>query len=199
MAFFVVFNLIYKNFIIKMIKLITLFGALLSAFIIYAQTQVCNYNSTLNLQEQALKDLQKEIGVSGKMTVKFNKQLDCIDVEKKFVDENSLYNQIQKLIKVTIVAVNKDVLEKNPKVKTVSIEGKSDEETLNILKNIYKDLVNKKDKILNSNRPTKEKEVKDLMKAYEELLNDQINQNYIQIAFFKATIDVFKFNFFVLF
>lgn len=160
-----------------MIKLITLFGALLSAFIIYAQTQVCNYNSTLNLQEQALKDLQKEIGVSGKMTVKFNKQLDCIDVEKKFVDENSLYNQIQKLIKVTIVAVNKDVLEKNPKVKTVSIEGKSDEETLNILKNIYKDLVNKKDKILNSNRPTKEKEVKDLMKAYEELLNDQINQN----------------------
>ena len=48
-----------------MIKLATAFGALLTLSF-YAQTQVCDYNKTLTLQEQALKNLQEEIGGPGK-------------------------------------------------------------------------------------------------------------------------------------
>ena len=104
-----------------MIKLITAFIAILAALIFYAQTQVCNYNSTLSFQEQALKDIQKEIGSEGSMTVKFNKQLDCIEVQDKLADENNIYNHMQKLMKVTIAVINKDKLEANPNAQSVSI------------------------------------------------------------------------------
>ena len=160
-----------------MIKLITAFIAILAALIFYAQTQVCNYNSTLSFQEQALKDIQKEIGSEGSMTVKFNKQLDCIEVQDKLADENNIYNHMQKLMKVTIAVINKDKLEANPNAQSVSIEGKSDQETLNILKKIYKDLISKKNQILNSNSDSKDEDVKDLMKAYEELLSKEVVAN----------------------
>ena len=91
-----------------MIKLATAIGALLTALVFYAQTQVCDYNKTLTLQEQALKNLQEEIGGPGKMTVKFNKQLNCVEIEEKRSDENNIYNQIQKLTKITIAVINKD-------------------------------------------------------------------------------------------
>ena len=157
-----------------MIKLATAFGALLTALVFYAQTQVCDYNKTLTLQEQALKNLQEEIGGSGKMTVKFNKQLNCVEIEEKRSDENNIYNQIQKLTKITIAVINKDNLETISDYKPVSIEGKSDEETLSILTNLYEQLIDQKNQILNSESNSKDKEIKNLMKAYEELLSDKI-------------------------
>ena len=157
-----------------MIKLATAFGALLTALVFYAQTQVCDYNKTLTLQEQALKNLQEEIGGPGKMTVKFNKQLNCVEIEEKRSDENNIYNQIQKLTKITIAVINKDNLETISDYKPVSIEGKSDEETLSILTNLYEQLIDQKNQILNSESNSKDKEIKNLMKAYEELLSDKI-------------------------
>ena len=157
-----------------MIKLATAIGALLTALVFYAQTQVCDYNKTLTLQEQALKNLQDEIGGLGKMTVKFNKQLNCLEVEEKRSDENNIYNQIQKLVKITIAVINKDNLETISDYKPVSIEGKSDEETLSILTNLYEQLIDQKNQILNSESNSKDKEIKNLMKAYEELLSDKI-------------------------
>ena len=157
-----------------MIKLATAFGALLTALVFYAQTQVCDYNKTLTLQEQALKNLQEEIGGPGKMTVKFNKQLNCLEIEEKRSDENNIYNQIQKLTKITIAVINKDNLETISDYKPVSIEGKSDEETLSILTNLYEQLIDQKNQILNSESNSKDKEIKNLMKAYEELLSDKI-------------------------
>ena len=157
-----------------MIKLATAIGALLTALVFYAQTQVCDYNKTLTLQEQALKNLQDEIGGLGKMTVKFNKQLNCVEVEEKRSDENNIYNQIQKLTKITIAVINKDNLETISDYKPVSIEGKSDEETLSILTNLYEQLIDQKNQILNSESNSKDKEIKNLMKAYEELLSDKI-------------------------
>lgn len=157
-----------------MIKLATAFGALLTALVFYAQTQVCDYNKTLTLQEQALKNLQDEIGGPGKMTVKFNKQLNCLEIEEKRSDENNIYNQIQKLTKITIAVINKDNLETISDYKPVSIEGKSDEETLSILTNLYEQLIDQKNQILNSESNSKDKEIKNLMKAYEELLSDKI-------------------------
>jgi len=157
-----------------MIKLATAIGALLTALVFYAQTQVCDYNKTLTLQEQALKNLQEEIGGPGKMTVKFNKQLNCVEIEEKRSDENNIYNQIQKLTKITIAVINKDNLETISDYKPVSIEGKSDEETLSILTNLYEQLIDQKNQILNSESNSKDKEIKNLMKAYEELLSDKI-------------------------
>ena len=157
-----------------MIKLTTAIGALLTALVFYAQTQVCDYNKTLTLQEQALKNLQEEIGGPGKMTVKFNKQLNCVEIEEKRSDENNIYNQIQKLTKITIAVINKDNLETISDYKPVSIEGKSDEETLSILTNLYEQLIDQKNQILNSESNSKDKEIKNLMKAYEELLSDKI-------------------------
>lgn len=157
-----------------MIKLATAIGALLTALVFYAQTQVCDYNKTLTLQEQALKNLQDEIGGPGKMTVKFNKQLNCVEIEEKRSDENNIYNQIQKLTKITIAVINKDNLETISDYKPVSIEGKSDEETLSILTNLYEQLIDQKNQILNSESNSKDKEIKNLMKAYEELLSDKI-------------------------
>ena len=157
-----------------MIKLATAIGALLTALVFYAQTQVCDYNKTLTLQEQALKNLQEEIGGLGKMTVKFNKQLNCVEIEEKRSDENNIYNQIQKLTKITIAVINKDNLETISDYKPVSIEGKSDEETLSILTNLYEQLIDQKNQILNSESNSKDKEIKNLMKAYEELLSDKI-------------------------
>lgn len=157
-----------------MIKLATAFGALLTALVFYAQTQVCDYNKTLTLQEQALKNLQDEIGGPGKMTVKYNKQLNCVEIEEKRSDENNIYNQIQKLTKITIAVINKDNLETISDYKPVSIEGKSDEETLSILTNLYEQLIDQKNQILNSESNSKDKEIKNLMKAYEELLSDKI-------------------------
>ena len=157
-----------------MIKLATAIGALLTALVFYAQTQVCDYNKTLTLQEQALKNLQEEIGGPGKMTVKFNKQLNCVEIEEKRSDENNIYNQIQKLTKITIAVINKDNLETISDYKPVSIEGKSDEETLSILTNLYEQLIDQKNQILNSETNSKDKEIKNLMKAYEELLSDKI-------------------------
>ena len=157
-----------------MIKLATAFGALLTALVFYAQTQVCDYNKTLTLQEQALKNLQDEIGGPGKMTVKFNKQLNCLEIEEKRSDENNIYNQIQKLTKITIAVINKDNLETISDYKPVSIKGKSDEETLSILTNLYEQLIDQKNQILNSESNSKDKEIKNLMKAYEELLSDKI-------------------------
>ena len=157
-----------------MLKLATAIGALLTALVFYAQTQVCDYNKTLTLQEQALKNLQEEIGGPGKMTVKFNKQLNCVEIEEKRSDENNIYNQIQKLTKITIAVINKDNLETISDYKPVSIEGKSDEETLSILTNLYEQLIDQKNQILNSESNSKDKEIKNLMKAYEELLSDKI-------------------------
>ena len=157
-----------------MIKLTTAIGALITALVFYAQTQVCDYNKTLTLQEQALKNLQDEIGGPGKMTVKFNKQLNCLEIEEKRSDENNIYNQIQKLTKITIAVINKDNLETISDYKPVSIEGKSDEETLSILTNLYEQLIDQKNQILNSESNSKDKEIKNLMKAYEELLSDKI-------------------------
>ena len=160
-----------------MIKLATAIGALLTALVFYAQTQVCDYNKTLTLQEQALKNLQEEIGGSGQMTVRFNSQLDCVEVEKKRSDENNIYNQIQKLTKITIAVINKDRLEETSDFKPITIDGKSEEETLSFLTNLYEELIEKKNQILNSESNSKDSEVRDLMKAYEELLSNKIEKN----------------------
>ena len=160
-----------------MIKLVTAFGALLTALVFYAQTQVCDYNKTLTLQEQALKNLQEEIGGSGQMTVRFNSQLDCVEVEKKISDENNIDNQIQKITKITIAVINKDRLEETSDFKPITIDGKSEEETLSFLTNLYEELIEKKNQILNSESNSKDSEVRDLMKAYEELLSNKIEKN----------------------
>lgn len=152
-----------------MIKLLTGLGALITALIVYATSQVCNYNSTLDLKQQALRDLEKEIGVTGTMTVTYNKQLDCVAVEDSVVDEESIYNQVKDLSKIVIAVINKDKLALNQQ--SITTEGKSDEETLSLLQSLSDRFIEKKNQILGSSEEDKDKSLNSLKKEYEELLN----------------------------
>jgi len=153
-----------------LIKLLTGLGALITALIVYATSQVCNYNSTLDLKQQALRDLEKEIGVTGTMTVIYNKELDCVAVEDSVVDEESIYNQVKDLSKLVIAVINKDKLELEQK--TISVEGKSDEETLSLLQSLTNEFAEKKNQLLGSTSEDKDKSLESLMREYEELLNE---------------------------
>ena len=153
-----------------MIKLLTGLGALITALVVYATSQVCNYNSTLDLKQQALRDLEKEIGVTGTMTVTYNKELDCVAVEDSVVDEESIYNQVKDLSKLVIAVINKDKLELEQK--TISVEGKSDEETLSLLQSLTNEFAEKKNQLLGSTSEDKDKSLESLMREYEELLNE---------------------------
>lgn len=152
-----------------MIKLLTGLGALITALIVYATSQVCNYNSTLDLKQQTLRDLEKEIGVTGTMTVTYNKQLDCVAVEDSVVDEESIYNQVKDLSKLVIAVINKDKLALNQQ--SITTEGKSDEETLSLLQSLSDRFIEKKNQILGSSEEDKDKSLNSLKKEYEELLN----------------------------
>ena len=152
-----------------MIKLLTGLGALITALIVYATSQVCNYNSTLDLKQQTLRDLEKEIGVTGTMTVTYNKQLDCVAVEDSVVDEESIYNQVKDLSKIVIAVINKDKLALNQQ--SITTEGKSDEETLSLLQSLSDRFIEKKNQILGSSEEDKDKSLNSLKKEYEELLN----------------------------
>jgi len=153
-----------------LIKLITGLGALITALVVYATSQVCNYNSTLDLKQQALRDLEKEIGVTGTMTVIYNKELDCVAVEDSVVDEESIYNQVKDLSKLVIAVINKDKLELEQK--TISVEGKSDEETLSLLQSLTNEFAEKKNQLLGSTSEDKDKSLESLKKEYEELINE---------------------------
>ena len=152
-----------------MIKLIIGLGALITALVVYATSQVCNYNSTLDLKQQALRDLEKEIGVTGTMTVTYNKELDCVAVEDSVVDEESIYNQVKDLSKLVIAVINKDKLASNQQ--SITTEGKSDEETLSLLQSLSDRFIEKKNQILGSSEEDKDKSLNSLKKEYEELLN----------------------------
>ena len=152
-----------------MIKLLTGLGALITALVVYATSQVCNYNSTLDLKQQTLRDLEKEIGVTGTMTVTYNKQLDCVAVEDSVVDEESIYNQVKDLSKLVIAVINKDKLASNQQ--SITTEGKSDEETLSLLQSLSDRFIEKKNQILGSSEEDKDKSLNSLKKEYEELLN----------------------------
>ena len=152
-----------------MIKLLTGLGALITALVVYATSQVCNYNSTLDLKQQALRDLEKEIGVTGTMTVTYNKELDCVAVEDSVVDEESIYNQVKDLSKIVIAVINKDKLALNQQ--SITTEGKSDEETLSLLQSLSDRFIEKKNQILGSSEEDKDKSLNSLKKEYEELLN----------------------------
>ena len=152
-----------------MIKLLTGLGALITALVVYATSQVCNYNSTLDLKQQALRDLEKEIGVTGTMTVIYNKELDCVAVEDSVVDEESIYNQVKDLSKIVIAVINKDKLALNQQ--SITTEGKSDEETLSLLQSLSDRFIEKKNQILGSSEEDKDKSLNSLKKEYEELLN----------------------------
>tara|TARA_B100000787_G_scaffold163867_1_gene145944 strand:+ start:164 stop:637 length:474 start_codon:yes stop_codon:yes gene_type:complete len=152
-----------------LIKLLTGLGALITALVVYATSQVCNYNSTLDLKQQALRDLEKEIGVTGTMTVTYNKQLDCVAVEDSVVDEESIYNQVKDLSKIVIAVINKDKLALNQQ--SITTEGKSDEETLSLLQSLSDRFIEKKNQILGSSEEDKDKSLNSLKKEYEELLN----------------------------
>ena len=152
-----------------MIKLLTGLGALITALVVYATSQVCNYNSTLDLKQQTLRDLEKEIGVTGTMTVTYNKQLDCVAVEDSVVDEESIYNQVKDLSKLVIAVINKDKLALNQQ--SITTEGKSDEETLSLLQSLSDRFIEKKNQILGSSEEDKDKSLNSLKKEYEELLN----------------------------
>jgi len=152
-----------------LIKLLTGLGALITALIVYATSQVCNYNSTLDLKQQTLRDLEKEIGVTGTMTVTYNKQLDCVAVEDSVVDEESIYNQVKDLSKIVIAVINKDKLALNQQ--SITTEGKSDEETLSLLQSLSDRFIEKKNQILGSSEEDKDKSLNSLKKEYEELLN----------------------------
>lgn len=152
-----------------MIKLLTGLGALITALVVYATSQVCNYNSTLDLKQQALRELEKEIGVTGTMTVTYNKELDCVAVEDSVVDEESIYNQVKDLSKLVIAVINKDKLELNQQ--SITTEGKSDEETLSLLQSLSDRFIEKKNQILGSSEEDKDKSLNSLKKEYEELLN----------------------------
>ena len=152
-----------------MIKLLTGLGALITALVVYATSQVCNYNSTLDLKQQALRDLEKEIGVTGTMTVIYNKELDCVAVEDSVVDEESIYNQVKDLSKLVIAVINKDKLALNQQ--SITTEGKSDEETLSLLQSLSDRFIEKKNQILGSSEEDKDKSLNSLKKEYEELLN----------------------------
>ena len=143
---------------------------MITALVVYATSQVCNYNSTLDLKQQALRDLEKEIGVTGTMTVIYNKELDCVAVEDSVVDEESIYNQVKDLSKLVIAVINKDKLELEQK--TISVEGKSDEETLSLLQSLTNEFAEKKNQLLGSTSEDKDKSLESLMKEYEELLNE---------------------------
>ncbi|MDC1280331.1 hypothetical protein N8Z07_03365 [Pelagibacteraceae bacterium] len=151
-----------------MIKLLTALGVLITALVVYATSQVCDYNSTLDLKKKALKELENEIGVSGTMTVTYNKELDCVAVEESVVDEKSIQNQVKDLSKLVIAVINKDKLALEQK--QISIEGKSDEETLSLLQSLSNEFIAKKIKILGSTEENKDKSLNSLMKEYEELL-----------------------------
>ena len=142
---------------------------MITALVVYATSQVCNYNSTLDLKQQALKELEKEIGVTGTMTVTYNKQLDCVAVEDSVVDEESIYNQVKDLSKLVIAVINKDKLELNQQ--SITTEGKSDEETLSLLQSLSDRFIEKKNQILGSSEEDKDKSLNSLKKEYEELLN----------------------------
>ena len=143
---------------------------MITALVVYATSQVCNYNSTLDLKQQALRDLEKEIGVTGTMTVIYNKELDCVAVEDSVVDEESIYNQVKDLSKLVIAVINKDKLELEQK--TISVEGKSDEETLSLLQSLTNEFAEKKNQLLGSTSEDKDKSLESLMREYEELLNE---------------------------
>ena len=143
---------------------------MITALVVYATSQVCNYNSTLDLKQQALRDLEKEIGVTGAMTVTYNKELDCVAVEDSVVDEESIYNQVKDLSKLVIAVINKDKLELEQK--TISVEGKSDEETLSLLQSLTNEFAEKKNQLLGSTSEDKDKSLESLMREYEELLNE---------------------------
>ena len=142
---------------------------MITALIVYATSQVCNYNSTLDLKQQTLRDLEKEIGVTGTMTVTYNKQLDCVAVEDSVVDEESIYNQVKDLSKIVIAVINKDKLALNQQ--SITTEGKSDEETLSLLQSLSDRFIEKKNQILGSSEEDKDKSLNSLKKEYEELLN----------------------------
>ena len=143
---------------------------MITALVVYATSQVCNYNSTLDLKQQALRDLEKEIGVTGTMTVTYNKELDCVAVEDSVVDEESIYNQVKDLSKLVIAVINKDKLELEQK--TISVEGKSDEETLSLLQSLTNEFAEKKNQLLGSTSEDKDKSLESLKREYEELLNE---------------------------
>ena len=153
-----------------MIKLLTALSVLITALVVYAKSQVCNYNSTLDLKQKALIELQNEIGVSGTMIVTYNKELDCVAVEESVVDEESIYNQVKDLSKILIAVINKDKLALEQK--QISIEGKSDEETLSLLQSLSNEFNIKKNQILGSAKEDKDKKLNNLMKEYEELLKE---------------------------
>ncbi len=142
---------------------------MITALVVYATSQVCNYNSTLDLKQQALRDLEKEIGVTGTMTVIYNKELDCVAVEDSVVDEESIYNQVKDLSKLVIAVINKDKLASNQQ--SITTEGKSDEETLSLLQSLSDRFIEKKNQILGSSEEDKDKSLNSLKKEYEELLN----------------------------
>lgn len=142
---------------------------MITALVVYATSQVCNYNSTLDLKQQALRELEKEIGVTGTMTVTYNKELDCVAVEDSVVDEESIYNQVKDLSKLVIAVINKDKLELNQQ--SITTEGKSDEETLSLLQSLSDRFIEKKNQILGSSEEDKDKSLNSLKKEYEELLN----------------------------
>lgn len=142
---------------------------MITALVVYATSQVCNYNSTLDLKQQALRDLEKEIGVTGTMTVTYNKELDCVAVEDSVVDEESIYNQVKDLSKLVIAVINKDKLASNQQ--SITTEGKSDEETLSLLQSLSDRFIEKKNQILGSSEEDKDKSLNSLKKEYEELLN----------------------------
>ena len=143
---------------------------MITALVVYATSQVCNYNSTLDLKQQALRDLEKEIGVTGTMTVTYNKELDCVAVEDSVVDEESIYNQVKDLSKLVIAVINKDKLALEQK--TISVEGKSDEETLSLLQSLTNEFAEKKNQLLGSTSEDKDKSLESLKREYEELINE---------------------------
>lgn len=160
-------------------KLLGLVTALLTSLVIYATSQVCDYNSTLDLKKQSMDALKAEIGNTfggegiGDMTIKYNKQLDCVAVAESNIDEKNILNQIKEITKVVVAVINKDKLansssEKN--VELLSTEGKSDKNILKMLKKTSEKLVKKKSEILGEPDQNQTEELDKIMKEYEKLL-----------------------------
>jgi len=162
-------------------KLLALITALLTSLVIYATSQVCKYNSTLDLKKQSLDALNAELGSTfgkggiGDMTIKYNKEIDCVSVADSNIDEKNIFNQVKKITKIVVAVINKDKLDNSSvgqNTKLLSTDEKSDENILLMLKNASKNLVKKKNEILGEPDENQVEEMDKLMKEYEKLLDE---------------------------
>ena len=163
-----------------LLKLLGLLTALLTSLIIYSTSQVCDYNSSLDLKKKNLDELNKEIGNSlggdgvGEMSVTYVKELDCVKVKESHVDEKKILNQIKEITQIVVAVINKDKLANSSAGKNtelLSTDGKTDKDILSLLENVSKNLVKKKNEILGEPNENQAKEMDKLIKEYEKLLN----------------------------